>query len=489
MAKVPKQKPKSPVRRSGPEGLRSFLATLEKDRLVDLLFNQALGDQRLFRKLDLERSQGKGRGANLAAIRRNLTAAFDPGDVDSYQEVYGYAEGLDEAVDALDGLLTEGRAEEVIDLAEYALILAEEALSQVDDSDGDVYTVCERLQGLHLAACKKAQPDPEELARRLFAAEMRTEGDSFYGAAETYADLLGKKGRAVYRELAQAEWKKSPARKPGESLTFDARRSALARILESLAKADGDLEALVAVKSHDLSSAWAFLGIAQLYKEARKGDKALEWAEKGVRAFPQRTDSRLRSFLAGEYKARRRHQEALSLIWANFVDAPGLGTYKDLKGYAERTESWPAWREKALGALRDLAQRATGRLRGRASEFGEGPGSRLVEIFLWEKKVEEAWREAQRAGCSEALWLTLARQREGEHPEESLAVYQRQVESALQQVSQQGYEIAVSRLRQIRDVMNQLGKTAELAAYLASVRLSHKRKRNFMLLLDKARLS
>lgn len=62
MAKTSTKKTKSPLRRSGPEGLHSFLATLEKDRLVDLLFNQALEDDRLFRKLDLERSKGKGGG-------------------------------------------------------------------------------------------------------------------------------------------------------------------------------------------------------------------------------------------------------------------------------------------------------------------------------------------------------------------------------------------------------------------------------------------
>jgi len=98
--------------------------------------------------------------------------------------------------------------------------------------------------------------------------------------------------------------------------------------------------------------------------------------------------------MAGEYTARRRHEEALALIWANFVDSPGLDSYKNLKKYAERVGSWPAWREKALGALRDLAQRATARLRGRAFDLGEGPGSGLVEILLWEKKVEEAWKEA-----------------------------------------------------------------------------------------------
>ena len=60
--------------------------------------------------------------------------------------------------------------------------------------------------------------------------------------------------------------------------------------------------------------------------------------------------------------------------------------------------------------------------------------------------------------------------------------------AVLQQASQRGYEIAVARLKQVRDVMTRLGKTRELAAYLAAVRLAHKRKRNFLKLLDGAKL-
>jgi hypothetical protein len=36
--------------------------------------------------------------------------------------------------------------------------------------------------------------------------------------------------------------------------------------------------------------------------------------------------------------------------------------------------------------------------------------------------------------------------------------------------------------------MTRLGKARELAAYLAAVRLAHKRKRNFLKLLDGAKL-
>lgn len=110
------------------------------------------------------------------------------------------------------------------------------------------------------------------------------------------------------------------------------------------------------------------------------------------------------------------------------------------------------------------------------------------DIYSCHEVIEEAWAAARQHGCSEDLWLRLAQLRERSHPEDSLAVYQRQAESALQGAGQHGYETAVARLEQIRDVMTRLGKTRQLAEYLASLRLVHKRKRNFLKLLDAAKL-
>ncbi len=49
-------------------------------------------------------------------------------------------------------------------------------------------------------------PIRRRLARRLFAWELCTDWDTFYGAAATYVNVLDEKGLAVYRELAEAEW-------------------------------------------------------------------------------------------------------------------------------------------------------------------------------------------------------------------------------------------------------------------------------------------
>ncbi len=89
------------------------------------------------------------------------------------------------------------------------------------------------------------------------------------------------------------------------------RRYRITSIMEALARANGDVESLVAIKSRDLSSAYSFLKIAEIYREAGQHDRALEWAERGALAFPDKTDSRLREFLAEEYHRRHRHAEAM----------------------------------------------------------------------------------------------------------------------------------------------------------------------------------
>ncbi len=111
--------------------------------------------------------------------------------------------------------------------------------------------------------------------------------------------------------------------------------------------------------------------------------------------------------------------------------------------------------------------------------------SRMVEIFLWEKDVEAAWNEAMAGGCRDPLWLELAKQREKEHPDDAVPVYQRLVEPIIAQMKNPAYEEATRMICHIRELMHGMGQKAEFAAYLAQVRLRHKPKRNLMKLLDR----
>ena len=479
------KKPKATVTM---EDARAHLAGQEKKALVEMLMEQATTDDRLRRRLLMKASRTGPGAPDLAAYRAAIDDAIDTGGFVEYGEAKEYAQGIEDTIDSIEELLEDGHAAEVIDLAEHALAAVEEACGSIDDSDGHLGSILERLQGLHLDACRKARPEPEKLARRLFEWELKTELDTFFGAADTYAGVLGTKGLAAYRRLAEAEWARVPALEPGrDDPEKFGKRFRITHIMETLARRTGDVEAVVAVKKRDLSSPYDYFQIAEAYRGADKHDLALGWAERGIKAFPTRQDPRLRELLAQEYHQRERHEEAMALVWAGFTESPGLDRYRDLKRHADRVDAWPVWREKALSFLRKTTAKGIAAERPVQRTWISAGRSDLVKVFLWEKDVEAAWREAKEGGCSNDLWLTLAAKREKKHPEEVLLVYQAQVEPALGRKNKEAYREAIGLLRKIHGLMARLGQQASFASYVESVRTAHRLKRNFVKLLERVR--
>jgi uncharacterized Zn finger protein len=255
--------------------------------------------------------------------------------------------------------------------------------------------------------------------------------------------------------------------------------------METLVKQTGDVKTLVAVKSRDLSEAFSFLGIAEIYKASGNDQGALEWAERGSRAFPVHTDGRLRDFLIEEYHKRGRHDEAIAIAWTSFRERPGLDAYQGVHHSALRAKQWPQWREKALALLReDIAGKKKQPGKSQWGPPAHEDHSHVAEIFLWEGDIEAAWNEAKTGGCHDALWFRLAEARGKDHPEDAIAVYSEQLKHVLQWAQQSAYEEAVDILRRIRKLMVRIGKQAEFASLIESIRGQHKPRRNLMKLLD-----
>jgi uncharacterized Zn finger protein len=408
--------------------VRSYLERQSKDVLVRFVLEQAPNDSEFGERLAWKAALSRDGGPSPAFLRKAIsTVTRVPGYV-GYHTATDFAKRIQTAVAPIRDMIEQGRAAEAIELTEYALKRVEKATGQVDDSaDGCMGSLLGELQNLHLEACRKAGPEPEELARRLFNWEMSSGWEVFLGAAETYADVLGEKGLACYRKLAEAAWQKVPALKPGQDKYTDGfvKRFTITSMMEALARQSGDVDELVRVMARDLSLAYCFLEIAKVYQEAGRDDEALEWAEKGLKAFPEKTDSRLREFLAGEYHKRGRHNEAMSLVWAEFTEHPCLERYQGLKEHAEKIGQWPTWREEALELLRcrSAAEKKTPRA-GRWGWQQDSGAERLVEILLWEGDAEAAWLESQAGGLSDDLWLKLAETREKEYPADAVTVFQ-----------------------------------------------------------------
>ena len=476
-----------------PKEIEAYLSKQAAPNLIRIIMEQANFDDAFFAVLRL-RTAADSAKLNTSELKRVLREAIGIPDFVSWRDTYDYSRGVDRVLDQLRIMLNPKHATEVIELAEYAMDLWEENIGSIDDSDGSMGIIRDDLHQFHLEACNLAKPEPVELAERLALRAINSEWEMFYNLYQTYGDVFGEAGRIRYREIVEAEWEKLPKIGPGEEDPQRyGRSSTLEHMMLAIAEESGDLDLAIRILSRDLSHYYVYLRIAQRCRKARKYKLARDWAEKGMAAFADEPDSRLRSFLAEEYLRAKRPDDAMAMIWANFEGQTSLETYQDLAKYARKLKCWDSLREKAFCHLRT-------EIKNRKAEFDRQYGdnatsglatsrhwtlpqpdhSLLVAILLWEKREDDAWKKAQEGGCSEHLWLDLARRREEKYPEDAIDIYRRQVKPLINQTNNRSYEQAIEFLDRIHGLTKKIGKEKEFSAELARLKTEYKRKRNFI---------
>jgi uncharacterized Zn finger protein len=494
-------------RRRAVDHVRTYLEGLDKARLIDLVMSQAGDDELLRGRLEVEAARARGATADLKDYRRIIRQVITPRGFVDYRSMYDYTRAVDDLVDSLSDLLAAGFGTQVIELSEHALACLEDASGNVDDSSGRLSDIKARICGLHHEACVAAQPDPVALAERLFEWELHSDWETFFGAAESYADVLGAAGLAVYRRRAEEAWARTPALEPGQEHDFG--RFAITHIMETLARVSGDLDMLIAVEAHDLSSPYRFAEIVTICRDAGRFEEALAWAERGIAVYPDCTDTRLVEVLAEEYERCGRDADALTVMWSFLERRPTVDSYMRLKAHAAKDGDWDEWRGRALERLRNAASEpgppigtmpmlgmpglpAAAQRRTRTLASVRPPvvrwasdRSEVVKALLWEGDADAAWEEAVAGGCSTALWMQVAAARAAHHPADALPVYKREAERLIAQKNKRAYEEAVELLLQIEDLMERL-RGGEFSEYLDAVKAKHKQKRSLMTLLDEA---
>ena len=462
--------------------IKAYLTTQPQEALIDLLLDVARRDDRLYQSL-LLKAERSGGGGNIAkAFRRAIDGATPTHNFVDWREVGTFAGNIDQVVDSLAELLKPDTAAMLVELAEYAIERVENSLEQVDDSNGEVGGIVSRLGELHLKACKMAQPEPAGLAERLFRFETTLPFGVCSFDATTYREALGKEGLRRYRELAVAQWQHIKPRDAKDG--YDAHRTTITRIMEKLAEASGDTEELVAIKQRDLSSSYNYLAIAEIWTKAKKPDKALEWAERGLKAFPERPDNRLRDFLVGVYLKRKRKDEALQLTWIQFEEKPDLEHYMKLHDVAGKVALWPEQRNRALARVDEVIAREANKTSSWRPKPLAPNYSLRIQIALWENDLEVAWEFAHKGFCERNLLIALAGKLESSRAADALSLYRRVVPPIVEQTNNTAYEEAIKLIRKVGELMIAQSQPRQFDDYLAVLRAQFKPKRNFIKLLE-----
>ena len=443
--------------------LDSWLESLSKEQLLAELSRLLDVNPDLRRHFEL-----RAASANLDAVtvRRavmELVALPRRGHVE-YDEAYRYASDVLEAAVGIDDLIRAGGAADAIGIAREAIGLAAQAYESVDDSSSSVAEAGHELLAVHLRACEAAPPEPVSLGSYL--AELLLHDD--YGFAldlGDYAGLLGNEGIATVRERIRTAYEEHPE-------DWRARR-----LMESVARAEGDVDALIAIIAADLDDQGrSHLRIARELDEAGRGDEALGWAERGLREAT-RPDQQLVEYLAGRYTAAGRAGNVVSLRRARFQAGRTLANYQALRRAAEELGTWPAERGQALALLREDARHQ------RAQVPWAWGGPVLVDALLDDGDLDAAWAAAKDA-ATEEQWLRLADASAATRPADALALYLKAIGSLKKETGDPVYRRIASLLLSARACHQALDTTDQFNRYVAALRTELKRKRNLMKILD-----
>jgi uncharacterized Zn finger protein len=319
----------------GPEAAEQAANRLSKIRdhlrgkgiepLIDMIVNLAESDPNLLHDLELASAVETADDATLfAQFKKAITDATRTHGYIEYGEAPAWAEKVERLLDRIAALISGGRAELALRLLDYIFTRMDQALQNMDDSDGEGAAAYARACEIHLAACSKAKRDSIVLAGELFRREIGSEWDFFAGASEIYADVLGEAGRAEYRRLASEAWQSiKPVRPSGQRIDDEqsSARYRLAAILGAFAKQDGDVDAGIAIRAKDLATAYDYLGIAQLCLANQRHAEATKWAEEGLWQFEDHPDERLVFFTADLYvnpAVRRMRQYCSGALSSSF---------------------------------------------------------------------------------------------------------------------------------------------------------------------------
>jgi len=451
--------------------IRQHLREKGTDALVEMVMEFAERDPVAYRRLEMATVALEGDDKSVEKhLRKAINTATRTAGFIDYESAGGWAAGVETALDALSELASGPRAGIVIGLAEHAATRIENAIEDIDDSDGHINWLLARVQTLHLEACQAARPDPVTLAGTLFTKGMASDYGVFGDAAASYEDVLAEEGLNEYRRLAEAAWKKLPPAnaRGGRGREFGGDRYRLTAILDFFAERDGDVDARIALRVSDLSSPWTYLQLAQFCQKHDREADALGFAEEGLWLFEDDLpDERLLLFTVDLLVRADRKPDAEAHLWRAFGKAPSLDLYRRLRKLGGKPVV-----DRIVEMLHAL-------LAAEPSTPWTSPADLLIRILSEEKRFDAAWATVREHGGTLGAREALAKASEKTHPQEAIEAYAERVEGLVGGGGNPAYQEAaelVQRMAALRD-------SGEQADYVAGLKERFGRRRNFMKLL------
>lgn len=449
-----------------------FARSLEYEELLRLVLDAATRDDvTALRLVNHQVLEPSGKGVDEKEWRRSINYAFGAKSrfID-YRAAPGWASVVGDVLEQLNQVIDGGGANEAITLLEHAFTRAELAVQHVDDSDGWITDISVEIAEMHLRACQVARPNPKALARRLAKLELDYDLDTFRGAAQTYASILGAEGLVEYRRVVATAFEALGSEVPGQ-WSSDAFRVRQARI--GVALGSGDVDELISILDTERLVPRDCTTIVDALVRSGRDTEAIEWARRGLASgFAEHQLSDLRARLSNLLIANGDLSGARDVRLAGFRAAPTPSSLHEYLALFDEVERDLRRRESIVW----LTERTK-------SRPGAESGSELVAILLFEGEIDDAFLAAQSYGCRADLSLTIARAIERTRPADAIALYQPEILRHIGRKTRGAYESAVALLSRVKKLYVASEDVAGWDEYITLIGTTHRAKTSLMAML------
>ena len=457
--------------RVGPE-LEAVVQSMDVNELRELVLTLAQQDDGVRRMLELRAAMASGdqalAQAELEAYVRNMLEFR--GYID-YRRSFDVASTASEMLDNLEDYMDNGAAE----IARPALLKAvtrlRKMLEHVDDSSGYIGDQCQRAAELYARACRLGQPDPVKLATWLVKFRADSPGWPNLVLAD-FVDAFDEKALKTYRRGVAALDRKLAGVPNG--------RYEVDEMLLELADHDGDLDEAVRLLSEGKHVHYG--AIVDRLRAAGRDDEAVAWIDRAVAAGMISSHGVGNEYwlspdmVAETYKGLGRVDDALAVLREDFVRQPSVGHYRALVDFANDVDHVDSERIWAFDHARQLA--ATDRY---------AFGTVLVQLYLSEGAIDDAWEAADRYGPGSA-WKELADRGAAARPIAAADLYRPGLENDLRYPNSPIYPDIAERLATMAKLYEKGGRSVEFAAFIAQIREEYRRRPALMKALDAKKL-
>ncbi len=407
------------------EDIKSYLKAFKKEKLIEIILENSMENERLLRKLKTETALKANKSVDVKEYMRIISSSFDLDFID-YNTIPQFVENIEDIRNEIDGIIDKGFHAESIQILIYFLEKCVENINNIDDNGefGDV--VISIGDSLSKVAKKMTEQDIENLL------DLYTEAAN-YGIEESIEKpmsglndkMLLKTKSLVFEKIKSYEgWEK------------EALASLLLFIVEKLGQ---EKEYIETCKNFNMTEC-----LVDKLSEKGELEEAIKYAKSGE----------LDMELLELYKKKGDLELALQTAWKLFKHSPW--NIEEIRGISEKLNIWEAEREKLIDYLKN----------------GKSPNI-LASLYLERGDVSRAY---SLKSLSEDMKNKIA---ERVSADKALNIYLSLAEDYIRMMGNENYRTAVAYLEKIKDISP--GKWQKI---IAAIKEKHAPKRNLMKLLE-----